>query len=99
MEATNNRQNNQTINQLSRHRRQPAPILHGEGIIVMDRLNGRRAKQNTSAEVRIKFAILSSQCKAAREWETSTYTRDIGVRASTCNRHINKKMTVRSHEV
>jgi hypothetical protein len=25
-----------------------------------------------SAEVRIKFAMLSSQCKAAREWETST---------------------------
>jgi hypothetical protein len=57
----------------------------------MDRLNRRRAKQSRSAEVRIKFAMLSSQCKAAKEWETSTYTSNIGVRASTCNRHINKK--------
>jgi hypothetical protein len=38
----------------------------------MDRLNRRRAKQSRIAEVRIKFAILSSQCKAAREWETSS---------------------------
>jgi hypothetical protein len=65
----------------------------------MDRLNRRRAKQSKSAEVRIKFAMLSSQCKVAREWETITYTRNIGVRANTCNRHINNKMTVRSHEV
>jgi hypothetical protein len=35
-EATNIHQNNQAINQLNRHRRQPAPILHGEGILVMD---------------------------------------------------------------
>jgi hypothetical protein len=62
-EATNNHQNSQAIDQLGRHRRQPAPILHGEGIIVMDRLNRRRAKQSGSAEVRIKFALLSSQCK------------------------------------
>jgi hypothetical protein len=65
----------------------------------MDRLNRRRAKQSKSAEVRIKFAVLSSQCKAAWEWEMSTYTRNIGVRSSTCNRHINNKMTERSHEV
>jgi hypothetical protein len=62
-------------------------------------MNRRRAKQRRSAEVRVKFAMLSSQCKAAREWETSTYMRNIGVRASTCNRHINNKMTVWSHEV
>jgi hypothetical protein len=30
-EATNNHQNSQAINQLSRYRRQPALILHGEG--------------------------------------------------------------------
>jgi hypothetical protein len=70
-----------------------------ELIVVMDRLNRRRAKQSGSAEVRIKFAMMSSQCKIAREWETSTYTRNIGVRASTCNRHVNNKMTVWSHEV
>jgi hypothetical protein len=98
-EATNSHQNSQAINQLSRHRRQPAPILHGEGIVVMDRLNRSGAKQSKSAEVRIKFAMLSSQCKAAREWEASTYARNIGVRASACDRHINNKMTVRSHEV
>jgi hypothetical protein len=97
--ATNNHQNSQAINQLSRHRRPPAPILHGEGIVVMDRQNRRSAKQSQSAEVRIKFVMLSSQCKAAREWETSTYTRNIGVRASTCDRHINNKMTVRYFEI
>jgi hypothetical protein len=86
-EATNNHQNCQAINQLGRHRRQPAPILHGEGLLVMDRLNRRRAKQSGSAEVRIKFAILSSQCKDARGRGTSTYTRNIGVRVSTGNRH------------
>jgi hypothetical protein len=67
MEATNNHQNSQAIDQLSRHRRQPAPFLNGEGIMVMDRLNRRRAKQSGSAEVRIKLALLSSQCKAAKE--------------------------------
>jgi hypothetical protein len=90
-EATNYHQNGHAISQLNR---QPAPILQSEGIVVMDRLNRRRAKQSGSAEVRIKFAMLSSQCKVAREWETSTYTRNIGVRASTCNRRINNKMTV-----
>jgi hypothetical protein len=64
----------------------------------MDQLNRRRAKQRRSAEVRIEFAMLNSQCKTAREWETSTYTWSIGVRASICNRHINK-MTVWSHEI
>jgi hypothetical protein len=98
-EATNVHQNSQAINQLSRHRRQPAPILDGEGIEVINRVNRRRTKQRGSAEVRIKFATLSSQCKAAREWETSTYTKNNGARASTCNCHINNKMTVRSHEV
>jgi hypothetical protein len=98
-EASNCHQNSQAINKLSRHRRQPPPILHGERIVVMDRLNRRRAKQRRrSAEVCIKFAMLSFQCKAAREWETNTYTMNIVVRSSTCNRHINK-MTVRSHEV
>jgi hypothetical protein len=78
---------------------QPAPILHNEGIVAMDRLNRRRARQSRSAEVRIEFTMLSSQCKAAREWETSTYyTRKFGGRASTCDRHINNNMTVRSHE-
>jgi hypothetical protein len=45
----------------------------------MDRLNRRRAKQIESAEVRIKFAMLSFQCKAAMEWETRKhlYTRSI----------------------
>jgi hypothetical protein len=69
-EATNCHQNSKTINQLSRHRRQPAPIHHSEGIVVMDRLNPRPAKQSLSAEVRIKFSMLSSQCKATMEWET-----------------------------
>jgi hypothetical protein len=32
----------------------------------MDRLNRRRAKKRRSAEVRIKFAKLSSQCMNAR---------------------------------
>jgi hypothetical protein len=66
----------------------------------MDRQNRRRAKQSGSAEaVGIEFVILTSQCKTTREWETSTYTRNIVVRASTCDRHINNKMMVRSHEV
>jgi hypothetical protein len=73
MEATNCHQNSQAINQLSRHRRQPAPILESEGIVVMDRLDRRRAKQNRSAEVRIKFAMLSSQCKAARVLELALH--------------------------
>jgi hypothetical protein len=66
-EATKCHQNSQAINQLSRHRRQPAPILLSEEIVVMDRLNRRRAKQSGSAEVRIEFAIRGSQCKTARE--------------------------------
>jgi hypothetical protein len=65
----------------------------------MDRLNLRRAKYNGTAEVRIEYAMLSSQCKTAREWEGSAYVRDIGVRASVCDRQINDKMTVWSHEV
>jgi hypothetical protein len=97
--GTSCHQNCQAINQLSRHGRQPALILHSDGIVTMDRLKRRRAKQSKSAEVRIKLAMLSSQCKTARKWETSTYTRNIGVRASTCNRHIRNKMTVWSHEV
>jgi hypothetical protein len=52
----------------------------------MDRLNRRRTKQSGSAEVRIEFAMVSSQCKTAREWETLPYTRNIGVRANTFNR-------------
>jgi hypothetical protein len=64
----------------------------------MDRLNQRCAKQSGSVEVIIEFSLLSSQCKAAREWETRTYMRNIGVRASTCDRRINK-MTVWSLEV
>jgi hypothetical protein len=94
-EATSYHQNNQAIKRLTCYRRQPAPILHGVWIVVMDRLNRRRAKQSISAELHIKFAMLSSQCKAANEWET----RNIGVRASTCNRHIYNKMTMRSDEV
>jgi hypothetical protein len=62
-------------------------------------MNQRRAKQSKSAEVLIKFAMMSHQCKAGRDWETSTYTRNFGVRASTYNRHITNKMTARSHEV
>jgi hypothetical protein len=38
---------------------------------LMDRLNRRRAKQSGSAEVRIKFAMLSPQCETAQEWETT----------------------------
>jgi hypothetical protein len=98
-EASNCHQNNEAINQLSRHRRQHAPVLHSEGIVVIERLNRRRARQGGNAEVRIEFAMLSSQRKAAKEWETSTYTWNVGVRASTCSRHINNKMTVSSHEV
>jgi hypothetical protein len=57
--------------------------------------------QSGSAEVRIEFAMLSSQCKTAREWGTSTHMSNIGVRVSACDRqiHINNKMTVWSHEV
>ena len=67
-EATNCHQNSKAINQLNRYlRRQHAPILHNEGIIVMDRLNQRRVKQSGGAEVRIEFTMLSSQCKTARE--------------------------------
>jgi hypothetical protein len=74
----NSHQNSKAINQLSRHKRQPASILYySEGVVFMDRLNRRRAKQSGSAEVRIEFAMLSSQCKTAREWETSTHTRSI----------------------
>jgi hypothetical protein len=66
----------------------------------MDRLNRKRAKQSGSAEVRIKLAMLSSQCKAAREWETSIYRRIIiGVCASTCDHHFNNKMMEWSLEV
>jgi hypothetical protein len=66
----------------------------------MDRGNRRHAKQSKSAEVRIKLTMLSSQCKTAMEWgtSTSTYTGNIGARARTCNRHNNDKMTVWSHE-
>jgi hypothetical protein len=67
METTKCHQNRPASNQLSRHRRHPAPILHSEGIVVMDRLNRRRAEQRGSAEVRIEFALLSSLCKTARE--------------------------------
>jgi hypothetical protein len=57
----------------------------------MDRLNRRRAEQSQITEVRSELAPLGSQCKPAREWETSTYMRYIGVRASTCDRHIIKQ--------
>jgi hypothetical protein len=96
MEAANCHQNSHAIKQLSRHRRQPAPILQSEGVVVMDRLNRRRAKQSGSAAVRIEFALLRSKCKTAREWETSTCMRNIGVRASTSDRQFNNKMTVLS---
>jgi hypothetical protein len=89
-------QNSQAIKQLSR---QPAPILQSEGVVVMDRINRRRAKQSGSVEVRIEFAMLIYQCKTTREWETSAYMRNIGVRTSTCDRHINNNMTLWSHEV
>jgi hypothetical protein len=98
-EATNSHQNCHAINKLTRHRRQHAPILENEGIVVMDGMNRRGAKQSISAEIRIKFAMMGSHCKTTREWETSAYTRNIGVRASACNRHIKNKMTVWSHEV
>jgi hypothetical protein len=66
----------------------------------MDQHNRGRAKHSGSSEVRIEFAMLSSPgIKLAREWETSTYMRNIGVRASTCDRHIDNKMTMSSHEV
>jgi hypothetical protein len=66
----------------------------------MDRLNRRLAKESGIAEARIEFAMLSSHCRTVREWDTNTYyMRDIGVRASACDRHINNKMTVWSHEV
>jgi hypothetical protein len=56
-EATNCRKICHAINQLSSHRRQPAPILQSEGIlVVIDCLNRRRAKQSGSAEVRIELA-------------------------------------------
>jgi hypothetical protein len=92
-EATNYHQNNQAINQLSHHRSQRAPILHSEGVVLMDRLDLRRAKQSGSAAVRIEFTLLSSQCKIAREWKTSTHMRHIGVRANTCDRHTNWSTT------
>jgi hypothetical protein len=65
----------------------------------MDRLNRRRAKQSGSAKVRIEFAVLSSQCKTTRQWETTAYLGNIGVRASLWDHHINNKTTVLSHEV
>jgi hypothetical protein len=65
----------------------------------MDRLNLRRAKWGGSAEVRIELSLLSSQCKIARECDVSAYLRNIGVRASACDRHINSKMTVWGLEV
>jgi hypothetical protein len=65
----------------------------------MDIMNLMRAKQSGSAEVRIEFAFGISQCNTVREWETRTYLRNIGVRASTCDRHINNKMVVWSLEV
>jgi hypothetical protein len=66
-EATNYHKSSQAINQLSRHRRQPPLILHSEGKVVTDRLNRRRVKQSKNAEVRIKLAMPSTQCKAAME--------------------------------
>jgi hypothetical protein len=63
-EATNCHQNSHAINQLSRHRRQPPPILLSEGVVVMDRVNRRRAKQSGSTEVRIGYTTLSPQCKS-----------------------------------
>jgi hypothetical protein len=65
----------------------------------MERLNRRRAKQSGSAEVRIEYRLRSFQCENAREWETSTYIKNIDVRASAYDRHINNKMTVWSREV
>jgi hypothetical protein len=65
----------------------------------VDRLNRRRAKEVGSAEVRIEFAMLSSQCKTAREWGTRTYTKYMGVHSNTFDRHINNKMTLWSPEV
>jgi hypothetical protein len=44
MEAMNNPQNRHAVNQLNRHRRQPAPILKSEGIVVIDRRDRRGAK-------------------------------------------------------
>jgi hypothetical protein len=58
--ATIYHQKSHAINQLNRRRRQPAFILHSEVMVAMDRLKRRRAKQSRSAEVRIKFAMLSS---------------------------------------
>jgi hypothetical protein len=88
-EATHSYKNSQAISQRSRHSRQPALILQSEGTVLMDRLNRRRAKQSGSAEVNIEFALLSSQSKTARECETSTYMKNICVRASTRDHHIN----------
>jgi hypothetical protein len=50
-EATHGHRNGKAINQLSRHRRQPAAILQSEGIVVIERLHRSRAKQGGSAEV------------------------------------------------
>jgi hypothetical protein len=70
MEATNCHHNSRAFNQLSRQMRHlTGPILQSEEIVVMDQLTeGVPSK----AEVRIEFAMLSSQCKPSREWEVST---------------------------
>jgi hypothetical protein len=57
----------------------------------MDR---RRAKQRRSAEVRIEFAMLNSQCKTAREWEraptqgTLVFVRALATVTSTTKPHL-----------
>jgi hypothetical protein len=66
-EATICHENSQAINQLNQHKRQPAPILESEEIVVVDRLNRRRAKQSGRAEVRIEFKALQVYLYRAKQ--------------------------------
>jgi hypothetical protein len=56
-EATSCYENNHAINQLSRHRRQHAPVLKSEGIRGMDRLNRSRAKQSNIDIIHFSYSI------------------------------------------
>jgi hypothetical protein len=45
----------QAINKVNRHRNQPAPSLKSKMVIVMNGLNGRRAKGGRNAKVQLSL--------------------------------------------
>jgi hypothetical protein len=58
-----------------------------------------QAKQKCGGPHQVCHSELPVQgCHGVGDEHLYVYTRNIGVRASTCNRHINNKVTVRSHE-